>query len=199
MQVLLVHGFLAPRALFWPLAGRLRRLGHRTDVFVYPSHREDLDTHAEALAARVREAEGPTAVVAHSLGGLVLHRAVALDPTLPLSRRVFIATPHRGCRVGRRARRSALARLLPATGKVTAYGCEPAPHAAPVGVVIGTRDLLVRPDEADLPGATARLTLPFGHNELLVRPQLAHAMARFLRTGATFDLDDALATSLRGD
>ena len=36
-----------------------------------------------------------------------------------------------------------------------------------------------------------------GHNELLLRPQLAHAMTRFLRTGASFDLDESLAASLR--
>lgn len=192
MRVLLVHGFLAPGALFWPLAKRLRTLGHLAEIFAYPSHRHDLDTHARELIERIRSLDTAVAVVAHSVGGLVLHRAVALAPDLPLARRIFVATPHRGCRMGRRARLSPIARFIPDAGKATAYGCEPSSHGAPTGILFGTRDLLVRPDEADLPGADARLGLPYGHNELVLRPSTAHALGRFLAHGLSFEDEDRL-------
>lgn len=190
MLVVLVHGYLAPGALLWPLGRQLERHGHRAVIFSYPSRRGTLDEHAAALLRVIREAAAraagePLAVFGHSLGGLLLHRVLADDPSLPVVRRVFAATPHRGCRLARRAAAGPLGPLLSPVSRAAMFGVAAAErHPSRTGVIIGTRDLMVRPDEADLPGAHDRLRLPYGHNEILLRPRTARAVARFLETGA---------------
>lgn len=183
MDIVLVHGYLAHAAIFWPLARRLRRLGHRTHLHRYPSALGTLDAHAASLTALIRRVDAPVAVLGHSLGGLVVNRAMDQHPDLPVSHRIFVATPHRGSRVARRGRRSLVSPLLSPAVKIAALG-----HALPVsvartGVVVGTRDTMVTAEEAELAGADDRLALPFGHNEILLRPDLAFAVDRFLRHG----------------
>jgi pimeloyl-ACP methyl ester carboxylesterase len=185
--IVLVHGYLAPAALLWPMARQLERLGHATSVFGYPSHRGTLEGHAEALRKHLVDTARRTEAMAlfgHSLGGLLVHHALAAEPELPVTRRIFAATPHRGCRTARLTARGPLARLLSPLGMAAAGGFRgTAAHPARTGVIIATRDRLVLPEEAELPGAHDRLELPFGHNELLMRPRTARAVARFVDTG----------------
>lgn len=183
MRVILVHGYLATRHVLWPLARGLRRLGYEAEVYGYASHRGRLEEHAAGLIDLLRAAETPLALVGHSLGGLLIHTALHAVPEAPVVRRVFIATPHRGCRSAKRALSSPIARLVSEAGRRAAFGCEPRAHASPVGVIVGTRDRTVFADEAELPGAHDHLALPFTHNELVIRPQTAHAVDRFLRYG----------------
>jgi pimeloyl-ACP methyl ester carboxylesterase len=182
MRVVLVHGYLAGPAIMWPLARRLAKMSHEVEHFSYPSTRGHLQDHAEALALLIA-GKGDTAVVAHSLGGLVVHRALALEPRLPVTHRIFIATPHRGSRVVRLTTATPLAKVMGRSIR-SAAGGEPVPlHTARTGVVIGSRDRTIRPEEADLSLAHDRLTLPFTHNELVWRPETAHAIHRFLTIG----------------
>jgi pimeloyl-ACP methyl ester carboxylesterase len=188
--IVLVHGYLAPGALLWPLARQLEHLGHGAEVFSYPSHRGTVEEHAEALrrhlvAAARRAGRDPLTVFGHSLGGLLVHHALADTAGLPtIERLIFAATPHRGCRAARFTVRGPLARLLSPVGRAAVAGLVREPgHVARTGVIIATRDLLVLPEEADLPGADDRIELPFGHNDLLVRPRTAKAVARFVSTG----------------
>ncbi|MEZ4467864.1 MAG: alpha/beta hydrolase [bacterium] len=183
MRVVLVHGYLAAPAVLWPLARRLRRFDHEVEHFAYASTRGHLQDHAEALAKMI-EKTGETAVVAHSMGGLVVHRALALERHLPVTDRIFIATPHRGCRAVRWTTASPLGKVMGRAIRSAVQG-EPVPsHPARTGVIFGTRDRTVRADEADLAAAHDRLGLPFTHNELVWRPETAHAIRRFLAHGA---------------
>jgi pimeloyl-ACP methyl ester carboxylesterase len=188
--IVLVHGYLAPGALLWPLARQLERFGHRAEVFSYPSHRGTVEEHAEALrrhlvAAGRRAGRAPLAVFGHSLGGLLVHHALTDAAGLPsIERRVFAATPHRGCRAARLTVRGPLARLLSPVGRAAVAGVTRDPaHPGRTGVIVATRDLLVLPEEAELPGADDRIELPFGHNDLLVRARTARAVANFVASG----------------
>ena len=182
MRVVLVHGYLAAPAVMWPLSRRLAKLGHEVELFGYPSTRGHLQAHGEALARQLG-GRGEVAVVAHSMGGLLVHRALSLEPRLPVSHRVFIATPHRGCRAIRWTTATPLARVMGRSIRQAADG-EPVPlHSARTGIVAGTRDHTVSAEEADLSVAHDRLHLPFTHNELVWRPETAHAVHRFLTIG----------------
>ena len=198
MRVLLIPGYLAPRVVFLPFETRLRRLGHQATTFTYTSHRGSLDQHAHALAeelAVLSASVSEMAAVAHSLGGLLLHRALTLRPGIRLHKRVYIATPHRGAALAQRGRKSPLARWMSGAVKMAAEGYPPADHDSPAGNIVGGRDRVVRPAEAEWGDETARLSLPFGHNELLIRPQTAAAVHRFLCHGSfevPFTLRDAL-------
>jgi pimeloyl-ACP methyl ester carboxylesterase len=183
MDIVLVHGYLAHAAIFWPLARRLRRLGHRPHLHRYPSALGTLDAHAASLADLMEAVGGPLAVLGHSLGGLVVHRAMAQHPELPISHRIFVSTPHRGSRVARASRRSLVAPILSSAVKVAAQGHVVPASLARTGAVVGTRDKMISASEAELPEADDRLALPYGHNEILLRPDLARAVDHFLRHG----------------
>jgi len=79
--------------------------------------------------------------------------------------------------------------VLQGAGRQVAHGVEPAPIDADTGVIIGTKDRVVSPAEAELPDAKT-LRLPYGHNGLLVRPRSLNALVRFIESGEfeeTFD------------
>jgi len=187
VHVILIHGYLAPAALLWPLSRRLRRAGHDVEIFSCPSRRGTLGDHAEALARRLdalsRLPSAETALVGHSLGGLLLHRALQRAAAPHVTRQVFIATPHRGSRVARRTARMLIARWLSPASRSASWGVDRPVHPARIGVVVGTRDRMVTAEEADLLTADDRVALPYGHNELLLRPKTAAVVGRFLNTG----------------
>lgn len=184
MRVVLVHGYLAPGAVMWPLAARLRRAGHTTTLFKYRSHRGDIARHVKDLRTFIQSGDGaPFALVSHSMGGLVVHAALDDAQIRKPQAAVFIATPHNGSRLARAVRKGPLARFMSDGARVLASGVNLRPSDVPCGVIVGLKDRTVRPAEARFSGATDQLDLPYGHNELLVRPQTAAAVTRFIKTG----------------
>lgn len=196
MQIVLIHGYLAPTTLMRPLQRRLIRQGHAVSIFGYPSRRGTLQAHADALHAMLAR-KGPTALVAHSMGGLIVHRLLHDYPELPISHRIFVATPHRGSRIAASTTRSPLWRVMGSVVRSAVRGVPVPEHPAAIGVVLGTRDLTVRPEEADLPDVADRLVLAAGHNQLLLKPELAAAVDRFL-AHQRFDPTPSLREALRG-
>jgi hypothetical protein len=118
------------------------------------------------------------------MGGLLVHRAVALCPAADVRAQIFLATPHRGAATVRRLA------AIPGAWRF-ATGMPPGasglgltePLRGAIGTIVGLRDAMVRPHEAVLPPPVPCLTLPFGHNELVLRTATADAIARFLDTG----------------
>jgi alpha-beta hydrolase superfamily lysophospholipase len=183
MQVLLVHGYLAPAAILWPIGFALARARHAPVYFDYPSRRGPFERHVPRLRARLAAMSGPYAVVAHSMGGLLLHTGLLdFDGHWP-THIIHVAVPHAGSAFARRVDRVPLSRaVVPALAPATT-GVPTPKHFCPVGTLAGERDTVVRPDEARLAGASHQ-TLPFGHNELLLRPATAAAILHFLQHGA---------------
>ena len=182
-RVYLVGGYLAPGLLFEPLKRVLASAGYAVEIFRYPSHRDGVRAHANDLAQRIAldSKDSPIALIGHSLGGLVVHEAIK-KRAVDLARVVFVATPHRGCQIGRSARKFRWPMVLHGAGRQVAHGVTPADIDTDVGVVIGTKDRVVKIEEAKLPGAT-ELRLPYGHNGLLIRPRALNAIARFIECG----------------
>jgi len=79
MRVMLVPGFLSPRALLSPLEARLEESGHNVSLFKgWPTltvfqYRD--------LLAQLRD-EGPAVVIGHSLGGMIAVLAAERRPDL---------------------------------------------------------------------------------------------------------------------
>lgn len=98
MNVLLVHGLgRTPLSLFG-LAPALRRAGHHTQFFAYSPTLESLSRILCRLAAKLRglaESGRPVGLIAHSLGGLLLRKALAEVPELRVQRLVMLGTPNR--------------------------------------------------------------------------------------------------------
>jgi triacylglycerol lipase len=100
--ILLVHGFFLNRACMFAVYWRLRRAGfhHVYTVNLKPLF-GPIENAADHLAPRIREivahhGNSPVHVVAHSMGGLVMRRALHVDPQLPVASVVTLGTPHHG-------------------------------------------------------------------------------------------------------
>lgn len=93
-----------------------------------------------------------------------------------------------------------LARWMSAGIKQTAHGLDIPEETSNWGIVLGTRDKVVSADEASVSNVPTML-LPYGHNEILWRPQTSRGIANFVRHGVfESDEDDfkaAISTGIR--
>ncbi len=145
--VLLVHGLArTPLSLFW-LARALRCAGHPTHHFAYLALAESHARIVKRLQAQLRSsgAAGPYAIVAHSLGGLLVRAALA-DPGIPPPQHVvMLGTPNRRSRMAEWAMRWAPWRWL--AGEAGRNMASPDFYSdlpglnAPYTVIAGTRGL----------------------------------------------------------
>src|SRR5215831_2018920 len=118
--VILVHGHGAHPVLLEPLRRALQRQGFRAVNWRYRSLRGSIETHAARLAAKAREIDEDAGVerlhfVGHSMGAIVVRRALAIDQPRKLGRVVLLAPPNRGARLADIALRLFGRRLTAAT------------------------------------------------------------------------------------
>src|SRR4051812_48851945 len=89
--IILVHGHGAHPLLLEPLRRALQRQGFRAVNWGYGSLRGSIEAHAGRLAVKARELDDDTAVerlhfVGHSMGAIVVRRALALARPRKLGR-----------------------------------------------------------------------------------------------------------------
>jgi pimeloyl-ACP methyl ester carboxylesterase len=177
--------------------------GMKTHVFRYRSVVSSMSDIAVRLADFARDLRAERLhFVGHSLGGLVILRALEHFPNLPPGRVVFLGTPAVASRaaVGVAERLAWASRLL---GRCVAE--ELLTERArrweidrQLGIVAGTRraglghffttldgdnDGIVSVNETRLPGATDYITVPVGHMGLLLSARVARETCRFLKDG----------------
>jgi len=103
MNVLLVHGLGRTPCSMFRLGAALRRDGHRTGYFGYSPTLESLPRILDRLTTRLRTVARPgepIGLAAHSLGGLLLRRALVELPQIAVRRLVMMGTPNRPPRMG---------------------------------------------------------------------------------------------------
>lgn len=206
-HVVLVHGLWFGGWLLTLLRWRLRRHGYAVHVVNYRTVRDDL----RVAAARVHAAVGPLAahapihLVGYSLGGIALRAYLHFYPAAPTGRMVTLGSPHHGSHAAQslarvRLGRFALGRWLLGRCMAALLARAPAQWPLPardVGAIAGTvsaglgrlfpglprpNDGTVAVSETALPGRPL-LLLPVSHLGLVLSPQVAQAIARFLRSG----------------
>ncbi len=200
--VILVNGLWMPGWVLVLLAWRLHRRGYRVRRFTYRSVARSVRENAELLQKFV-EAQ-PAAVthfVGYSLGGIVVHALFHDHPHQRPGHIVTLGTPHRGSAaavalaryaVGRRLLGKSLPALAAGEGgrwpwppRVT--GTVAGNFNCGLGRLLpgpaGPSDGTVRVAEAGLPEAADRAVFRVSHLGLLVSPQVARAICRFLASG----------------
>ena len=197
--VVLVHGiWMTGLEMSW-LARRLRDCGYRTVVFRYHSLRRPVAHNAQRLRRRI-QALGDTRVhlVGHSLGGLVILRALHEQADLVTGHIVLLGSPVNGSVIARRLSRSRLFRwLIGKSGEQALLGDRSRWHGRQsLGVITGTRpvgvgrllggfdgpnDGTVAVSETLLENVAASVSLPSSHFGLLLSKAVAAAVCRFLK------------------
>ncbi len=201
--VVFVHGLWMTGHESLLLRSRLRRAHHYvTHLHQYASVRASIADSAAGLRAAIAAIDAPRVhLVGHSLGGLVIMRALQGIVAAPPGRVVFLGTPTGGSRVARVLGSSRFGRKL--LGRAIAEELL-VPQARrweferPLGVIAGTAAaglgrLLLSFDEASdgtvtvaetrIEGASGHLCLPVTHSTLLFSARVARATADFLEHG----------------
>ncbi len=212
-NLVFVHGLFMTGAESVLLRRRLaRELGARTHAFSFLATAEDPDRVADRLACRVARLggagrPGPVHLVGHSLGGLVilraLERAARQAAPLPPGRVVLLGSPVAGSEAAAAIlRRPVLRGALGRSGAVLAgprrADTVVALDGHEIGVIAGNRpmglgrrfahfsepnDGTVAVRETRLAGAADRIVLPVSHTGMLFSRRVAREAARFLDQG----------------
>ena len=202
-RIVLAHGLWMPGVEMLPMKLLLEKEhGIVGELFSYPSLQDSLDANAARFAAFVGERAGDVdGIVAHSLGGIVALKALALNEALDVPRLVCLGSPLTGSRVAERLGSTELGRRV--VGKslgehVDRGGIDSWDSNIEVGIIAGTRsfgigrlvesppgdsDGTVALEETRLPGATAHISLPVTHTQLLFDSTVARQTIHFLRHG----------------
>jgi len=173
--VVCLHGLYHNPSAFWRIRLALGRAGiSRVLILGYPSFRDDFETEAVRLAARLRELVPPGASVCflgHSLGGLMARRLVSEPEFLGRTRCVVtLGTPHRGSALARLAVGRLGRSLTPDSELLGRLNALPDPSGARLVALASPVDNLVVPDcglVPDRPGWELELTEPVSHVGML--------------------------------
>lgn len=199
--VVCLHGLGRTVRCFRRLRRHLERAGWATAGWTYPSFGRDIEWLAldccERLAAIAGdERVGRMHVVTHSLGGIILRRALTAAVPAKLGRVVMLAPPNRGSAWARRLG-PRLGRWVPALPQLSDVAdsyvnlLPPLPPGIPVAIIAAARDGKCPPPVTHLPGTTpgtpdtpgeaAHIIVPGRHTFIMYRRDVAEAVERFLR------------------
>jgi pimeloyl-ACP methyl ester carboxylesterase len=201
--VILVHGLWQSGLELFVMRRRLQADGSlRAMFFSYPTIVGTMSNHVRRLiaCARAHKAE-QLHFVGHSLGGLVVLRALEITDDLPPGRAVLLGSPLQGSRTAQSLARLPFGRAL-LGGALTQECVEWSPREwsgrREVGVIAGSmgfgvgrllanldtaHDGTVLVEETRLPGAKDHIVIAASHTGLLVSAQAAEQTRHFLERG----------------
>jgi alpha-beta hydrolase superfamily lysophospholipase len=189
--VILVHGHGAHPVLLEPLRRGLERAGFRAVNWRYGSLRGSIETHGARLAAKVTELDddadiGRLHFVGHSMGAIVVRRALAMARPRKLGRVVLLAPPNRGARLADLGLKF-FGRRLTAARELGSHPESYVNRLAPTadldcGVIAASWDHVVSLASTHLPGERDHLVLRSLHTLPLHRRAPAQVV-HFLRHG----------------
>jgi Putative serine esterase (DUF676) len=200
---ILVHGLWMSGLQLSMIKRRLESDGSlRALPFTYPTTVGAMSDHVRRLIDYAR-AQGVERLhfVGHSLGGLVILRALQVTDDLPPGRAVLLGSPLQGSRTAQRFARLPFGRAL--IGRALAeecIDCSPREWSGrrDIGVIAGStgmglgrligrldaqHDGTVMVEETRLPGARDHIVLGTSHTGMLLSPQVAQQTRHFLEHG----------------
>jgi pimeloyl-ACP methyl ester carboxylesterase len=202
--IVLVHGLWMSGFELGVLKHRIEESGEfRACAFSYSSLTGSMDDHVRSLVefARGQQAEA-LHFIGHSLGGLVILRALLQADDFPPGRAVLLGTPLQGSRAAQGVARLPFGKMI--LGSAVHEECvEFAPRewtgTREVGIIAGSMGLglgrlvakldldndgTVLVDETKLPGAKDHIVLPVTHTGMVFSADVAQQAMWFLKNGA---------------
>ncbi|GAB5402472.1 MAG: alpha/beta fold hydrolase [Aureliella sp.] len=201
-SVLLTHGYAGSALLLRRLAIACESAGFHASRWGYASIPFGVERHARLLQERLERLQGAKRmhVVTHSMGAVVLRRALMDYQPPNLERIVMLCPPNHGSHAARRFAKR-LGWLSPSLRQITdaedSYVNQlPGDIATQfeVGVVIAAGDFVVAPESTQLSGVRDTVTIPGMHSALLFKPETGRQVVHFLSHGR-FDRPDSGETS----
>lgn len=189
--VILAHGIGAFPLTMALLQKRLADRGFRTINWAYPSFLRPIDAHAAELGRLLDRLEQNATVdrvhlVGHSMGSIVCRAALVARPesAAKIGRFVMLAPPNRGSFVARWAG-PIFGRFMPPVNELsdepTSYVNRMAwPTGVETAVFTARYDRLVAPESTRMPEVRVTREFPGSHSLLVMRRDVADAVAEFL-------------------
>lgn len=190
--VILLHGLAAHRLLLTRIERSLRSVGFQTTNWGYRSIWNRVEYFSDRLLPVIRACNEDASIdrihfVAHSMGSIIVRRALVEERPTKLGRIVMLAPPNRGSHVASRLV-GPLGRICPPLRDLTdrhdsLVNQLPIEEGLEVGVIAARSDIVVRPDSTRLPYLKDWMMLPGHHSGLLFRAETPRLIASFLREG----------------
>jgi len=202
--VILVHGLWMSGFELGVLKRRIESTSpFRAKFFSYPSVKGSMANHARRLIefARVQQAD-EVHFIGHSLGCLVILRALQATDDLPPGRAVLLGPPCQGSRAARGVARLPFGRVILGSAiHEECIECSTREWSGrrDVGIIAGSlgmglgrlfatldadHDGTVLVEETQLPGAKDHIVLNTSHTAMLFSPEVAGQAIAFLRSGS---------------
>lgn len=172
--VLLVHGYLCNRGVWWWLKPRLERAGYAVATVTLEPVLGEIDDLVRPLKERIEALCSETgaqrvALVCHSMGGLTARAYIRACGSERVARLITIATPHQGSIAARLGLGRNARQMREGSEWIGALAQAHLPADVSAISIYSLHDNLVLPqDNAMLPGTQLMPLTGLGHNEMLV-------------------------------
>ena len=204
-KVILIHGLFMYGFIMNPIAEYLAKKNYSPLFYDYPTIKYKVEEHGERLALFLeeyfREAEknsysGKLHFVTHSMGGLILRKALQLLPgndREKVGNIVMIAPPNKGSDVAKTALKLLpfpAKKIRPLEGLSSVENSfanrenMPEEFGKRIGILGAENDLMVRKEYTFLSVAGERVFLPGQHTLILFRQDAKKAVYTFLKEGS---------------
>jgi triacylglycerol lipase len=181
--VLLVHGYVCNRGLWWWMRRRLRAHDLAVATIELEPPLGGIDGFADALDARIGALIAETgaeriAVVGHSMGGLVARACLRRHGSGRIAKLVTLATPHHGTRIALLGPGQNSREMEPDSAWLRALAAQEQ-RDVPVLSIWSARDELVVPqDSAHLDGGREVVLPALGHVSMVLSPAVAELIVK---------------------
>jgi triacylglycerol lipase len=179
--VLLVHGYMCNRGIWWWISRKLAARGFPVATVNLEPPRGDIEDFADQLHRRIESLCASTgaakvALVSHSMGGLVARAYLRKHGTARVARLVTLAAPHRGTwlayyGIGRNARE-----MEPDSEWIRAIA-QADPGVPALSIWTPTDNFIAPQDSSRLAGAREKIVPASSHLAMLFSPQVCECLA----------------------
>jgi triacylglycerol lipase len=175
VPVLLVHGYLCNRGMWWWLRRRLRARQYTVATVNLEPPLAGLDELAARLGERVdallaQTGAGKVVLVTHSMGALVARAYLQAGGATRVASLVTLAAPHHGTRIARLGCGRNARQMQPGSEWLRRLNERPSPPV-PIATIWSVDDeILAPPDTARLPQAREIVLSGLGHLAMVFSP-----------------------------